>query len=544
VCLIMSNSRAPRNRILPKNIKLKIYSCFTDDKFLEEMIYIIRYFCRKTVYMEKHLDQLQQKILIKLMIHSIRKKLRLEGIALQLSESDLSDFIRKNFAKFFNPLFINQLYEKITRNWWKHMQNRQYINKEVEFKAYLMSIARDSAIALYLISPALNEADIDNSLQSIYLKKLAYFNSISNNLCNSELDKRFFLYSIKHKSPFGKTILLMMLISIVIGLITTGLGYSFTTALLTGLSFFMTFSYFMGLRRDVTPDPIKEVDALNEIHLEEHAELTRHIIQNKLLQSVKESLENEMKDEVLVKTQSVKRNNISKENNISGNHASENCDEKESFSEISTQVEKRLRNNQLEYEMKKEMKNESNDDNETEADSEFDNQGNNTVSVINGAQGKIIKPRKRWREQEALITPTELAIPTHYVNTTNQVDNLQYDILKHIVKIGKISINPDLLTRLDKDQTTTLINLCISGKVIEGDTKGQSGLIFLGKKSKKSEYPDGVKIKLKNCSENIRFFAVHDPNSEARNEFVATGFRLKHKKHQPITMVPIKLRGP
>jgi len=150
-------------------------------------------------------------------------------------------------------------------------------------------------------------------------------------------------------------------------------------------------------------------------------------------------------------------------------------------------------------------------------------------------QGKIWRYTNNNEVSSAKLNRSSItSVTTKTPVNTNKMTN-DKDIIKQGKIIGSLSIHPELLNELDKDQTKILEDLCNNGHVIEGSSKGKNGLIFLDEKTAKES---GYNIKLKNCKQDIRFFAAHKHNGKS-NDFEVVGYRLKHKDKKIVSMSKI-----
>lgn len=142
------------------------------------------------------------------------------------------------------------------------------------------------------------------------------------------------------------------------------------------------------------------------------------------------------------------------------------------------------------------------------------------------------KPRRNWIEKSSSSTshsdPQTDAPRQTILSSTASITKKQheYDIKKQQNQkvIGKMNIHPELFTVINAEQATTLKNLCVNGKVIEGNSEGKTGLIFV-----KNKVTGESELKLKNCAKLYRFFGHHVPGKPS-NEFEIDTVDFDHKK--------------
>lgn len=161
------------------------------------------------------------------------------------------------------------------------------------------------------------------------------------------------------------------------------------------------------------------------------------------------------------------------------------------------------------------------------SDMDSDSETLEVVPEVKSQAAKVRKPKRSWSS-----SPTEIVSVSSTTSINKTIQKNANEIIKHGKKIGTISVHPKLLDLLDKEETRVLNNLCSNGHVIDGNTKGKNGLIFIeANKSKKL----GYKVKLKNCQQDVRFFATYKYDGD-QNDFEVTGYRPSHKDKKIISV--------
>jgi hypothetical protein len=168
------------------------------------------------------------------------------------------------------------------------------------------------------------------------------------------------------------------------------------------------------------------------------------------------------------------------------------------------------------------------------------------------SENKLNKTKKRYRFQKSLQS-TSFFQPTS--NNNNNKDTINWnlkDLTKTIVyplsdNSKYVFVNSNLLEFLENDKIAQkkVKDLCLRGKVIEGNSQGQNGFIIKKEDQKWHGNEDEYDLKMKLCDLDYRLFGKHTKSVTHQKKkcdlFEINGWRESHKDNA-ITSFPSDIK--
>lgn len=155
------------------------------------------------------------------------------------------------------------------------------------------------------------------------------------------------------------------------------------------------------------------------------------------------------------------------------------------------------------------------------------NYGRGTVSKVHRSLDPVVKSALSTLVNDSKFEPSNALI-------TKSDKEIYYMIQQNNV-IAELTIHPELPNMLESQEIRVLKHLCENGRVLRGKSKGKNGIFFVNDAKKYANHP----LKLKNCSEQIRFFATKKSEAEQNTlaRYEVDAYLPDHKKRSQIVTV-------